>query len=153
MFGFLLRKKQDEVRSLFANLMNRNAIRHVCEEHRENPRGEFCEVAWLIPLETEERQPLFAAGVPVVTRDISQEGLAVVYSHPLDEEDVVIALPGEIAMRYVICRREHSTPMGHGFHLIGLHPVQVLDLTPDEETGFFERQKQFEKSVLVSASV
>ena len=48
MFGFLSRNKQEEVRKIFQNRMNRSFLRQFRYGKRLEPRGAFCEVVWVI---------------------------------------------------------------------------------------------------------
>ena len=153
MFGFLVRKKQDEVRTLFAGYVNRNSVPHADEGQRNATRGSFCEVVWLIPLDPESHGPQFPSAVPVVTKDICKEGLSVLHTRPLADELVMIAMEGDVSTQHIVCRPEHCTPMGYGFYHIGLYPQQLIDLTATEEHEFLRRRRLFETNLATAETV
>ncbi|MBT4864718.1 MAG: hypothetical protein HON53_06280 [Planctomycetaceae bacterium] len=153
MFGFLVRKKHDEVRTLFAGYVNRNSVPQIGDSQRKAKRGAFCEVVWLIPLDSESHEPQFPSAVPILTKDICKEGLSVLHTQPLADELVMIAMEGDVSTKFVVCRREHCTPMGYGFYQIGLQPQQLIDLSPTEEHEFLRRRRLFESNLSAAETV
>lgn len=132
MFGFLFRKKQDEVRKLLQNRMNRSFLRQFRYGKRVDPRGSYCEVVWIIPYDDNVKYPDFGRGFPVVTKDISPEGLSLIHTSPMNGERVVVAMENARETRFVVCSCEHTTDLGYGFYQIGLHPDEVLWLDESE---------------------
>jgi hypothetical protein len=153
MFGFLVRKKHDEVRTLFAGYVNRNSVPQIGDSQRKARRGAFCEVVWLISLDSESHEPQFPSAVPILTKDLCKEGLSVLHTQPLADELVLIAMEGDVSTKFVVCRLEHCTPMGYGFYQIGLQPQQLIDLSPTEEHEFLRRRRLFESSLSTAETV
>ena len=134
MFGFLMQKRRDDVQRFLNRRMNRSFLPQVSGSKRRHSRGEFCEVAWVLPYDDEEGRAVFDEARVAVTRDISPEGLSILQTSPLNEVRTVIALEGDLEMHFILCRVMHSTPLGYGFFHIGLHPEEFLnvDLTAVE---------------------
>ena len=133
MFGFLSRNKQEEVRKIFQNRMNRSFLRQFRYGKRLEPRGAFCEVVWVIPYDVEDEQPDYAAVSAAVTKDISPEGLSLVCDTPLEHKRVVIGLERANEMTYVVCDNCHTTPLGYGYFQIGLHPTEEIRISRLDE--------------------
>ena len=145
MFGFLLRKKRDDVRTMFAGYVNRNSVQGTCGVQRRSTRGTFSQIVWIVFVDDASGEPAFDDAIPVVTKDISLDGLAVFHTRPVDAERVLIGLEGDVSMQFVNCQVGHCTPMGYGFYQIGLQPVELIDLSPSEANHFFRRRRQFER--------
>ena len=135
MFGFLLKKRRDDVQRFLNRRINRSFMPQVSGSKRRHSRGEYCEVAWVLPYDEQEYCPVFDEACVAVTRDISPEGLSILQTSPLNEVRAVIALEGDLEMHFILCRVMHSTPLGYGFFHIGLNPEEFLnvDLTAVDE--------------------
>ncbi len=132
MFGFLLRKKKDDVRRAMYRRMNRSFARQIGERDRRDSRGAFCEVVWIIPCDDQSKRRDFSGAYPAVTRDISPEGLSLIHTSPIIAEQVLVGLQGKIEPRFLLCEIEHCTKLGYGFYQIGLHPKELINLEPEE---------------------
>ena len=128
MFGFLTQKRNDDVQRFLNRRMNLSFLPKVTGSKRRHSRGEFCEVAWVLPYDEEECCAIFDEARVAVTRDISSEGLSILQTSPLNEVRAVIALEGDLEMHFILCRVMHSTPLGYGFFHIGLHPEEFLNV-------------------------
>ena len=142
MFGFLFRKKRDIVRAVLTGHMNRFFLRQLHGEDRRVRRGMFCQVAWVIPYQ--DGKPRFQEAYPVVTRDICQEGIGLLTTHPIRDERLLVALEADVSMHFVNCLVQHSTPLGYGFYQIGLKPTEVLNVGTESLEQLRRRQEQFE---------
>jgi hypothetical protein len=143
MFGFLLSKKQQEVRRMFRTRMNHNYFQQFRFGQRVNPRSGFCEVVWVVPFRGLTRQPEASEAFPVVTKDYASEGLSILHTQPLEDKQVLLALPGELGPEYVLCTREHTTALGYGFYQIGLHPDEIVKVSPAFEHELQARLEEF----------
>lgn len=128
MFGFLTRKRQDDVQRFLSRRMNRSFLQQMDSGKRRHSRDDFCEVAWVIPYDEEAIQPVFEESHVAVTRDISPEGLSIIQTSPINEVRCVIALEGDMEMHFILCTVTHSTPLGYGFFKIGLFPDEFLNV-------------------------
>ena len=128
MFGFLTQKRRDDVQRFLNRRMNRSFLPQVSGSKRRHSRGEFCEVAWVLPFDEQKGLAVFDEARVAVTRDISPEGLSILQTAPLNEVRAVIALEGDLEMHFILCRVMHSTPLGYGFFHIGLHPEEFLNV-------------------------
>ncbi|HID24188.1 MAG TPA: hypothetical protein EYP14_17550 [Planctomycetaceae bacterium] len=143
MFGFLFQKKRDEVRRLLANRMNTRFSSQFRYGLRKAPRGSFCEVVWVIPYDSVRSTPRVEHAFPVVTKDICSEGLSLIHTTPINEERIVVGLEGTVQMHFLLCHREHSTPLGYGYYQIGVHPEEVLKFRADVLLRLKRRMAQF----------
>jgi hypothetical protein len=131
MFGFFIQKKRQEVRRMFQGRLNRSYFRQFRFGKRVDPRANFCEVLWVIPYDDSTGKPDFSRLFPLVTKDASSGGLALIHTEPFDCERVLVGLQeieGSGAV-FVDCMHEHSTPLGYGFYQIGLSPKEIVTLT------------------------
>ena len=133
MFGFVSRNKQEEVRKIFQNRMNRSFLRQFRYGKRVEPRGAFCEVVWVIPYDVDEEHPEIESVIAAVTKDISPEGLSLVCDAPLEHKRVVVGLERANEMTYVVCDNCHTTSLGYGYFQIGLHPTEEIRIPKLEE--------------------
>jgi len=145
MFGFLFQKKRDEVRRLLANRMNSRFSSQFRYGLRKNPRGSFCEVVWVIPYDSDRSMPRVEAAFPVVTKDICSEGLSLIHTTPIDQQRIVVGLEGAVQMHFLLCHREHCTPLGYGYYQIGVHPEEILKLRADLLLRLERRMAEFRR--------
>lgn len=125
---FTKRQQRDNVRRLLSRFGNRDFLRLVRFGPRSESRGVFCRPVWIIPLD--ESQPDFAAMFPALTKDIHSEGLCIVHHATIEQSPLWVAIEDEDQVQVVNCRVAHSTSLGLGFVLIGLHATAVVDPGP-----------------------
>lgn len=128
MFGFFQRQKADDVRRLLSRHMNRDFLTKFRFGKRTDARGSFCRPVWIVPLH-EELGPRFDEAFPAITKDIGPEGLSLIDTEPLEHPVMLVGLEEDDRIDFVRCTLEHSTPVGLGFHQIGLHPEEVVRLS------------------------
>jgi hypothetical protein len=131
MFGFLFHRKRQEVRRALATRINHNCVSQIRHASRTATRSPFCEVVWLIP-DHDDLSDAFADMVPVVSKDISTQGVALIHTEPVTARRVVLGLEGAHGASFIRSTVEHSTPLGYGFYQIGLYPDEVLHVAPAE---------------------
>ena len=158
MFGFFIRKKRVEVRRMFQGRMNRNYFQQFRFGKRADPRANYCEVLWVIPCDDSTGKPDFSRVRPMVTKDASSEGLALIHTQAFQWQKVLVGLQeidGGGAV-FVECTHEHSTPLGYGFYQIGLRPAEIVRVSTadlaefDRQLAILE-QKQEAKEELAAA--
>ncbi|MEX0704407.1 MAG: hypothetical protein WD069_20065 [Planctomycetales bacterium] len=139
MFDFRLRTRTNEVKRLMQGHMNRHYVRQVRSGGRRASRGAFCEVVWMVPCSS-DGQPQFERAVPVLTRDISADGLSLLHHEPIDEAAPLwIGLHNGDETSFVRCRIEHVTPLGFGYRQLGLRPEEIAQFDPHELLPFRRR--------------
>jgi len=146
MFGFFLQRKRDEVRRLLSGRMNRQYFRQFRYGERFAPRGSFCEVVWVIPLDPQTDQPRCEDAFPAVTKDICHEGLSLVLGAAVEGERVLVGLQTSSELSFLRCRCQHSTSLGYGFHQVGLHPEEIVHLDMLTVTSLRRHFSRFETS-------
>ena len=118
--------KRRKAQSVLTSRINKKALAELSDTGREIHRSSFCKVVFLIPAtkcgwNVEE-------AVPVVSRDISTDGLSVVHTDSVTTESVLIGLIEANDLKFVRCSVQHSTELGYGFHHIGLMAVEVTNI-------------------------
>lgn len=130
MIDFLFSRKREDVRRLLSTRMNVSFLRRFRYGKRQEARGPFTEVVWVIPYDAGGRKPEFSRAFAAVTLDASPEGLSLLQSRPSADRKLLVGLPDAAGVQFLICEVEHSTPMGYGFHHLGLHPTALIDVDP-----------------------
>lgn len=130
MFGFLFQRKQQSVRQLMSRHMNRDYLRKFRYGKRQEPRGSFCRPVWIVPFESADDQPRFDEAFVAITKDICPEGISLICRDPIALDRMLVGLGEPHDMVFTICALSHCTPVGLGFHQIGVHPVEVFDMRP-----------------------
>ena len=149
MFGFLFQKKREDVRRLLSGRMNRRYFRQFRYGDRLNPRGSFCEVVWIIPYDEGSSEPQFDQLFPLVTKDISSEGLSLIHNQPIHIKRMLVGLESSVEVNFVVCELQHSTPLGYGFYQVGLLPMEVVYLDQATVEGLKRQFEQFEEQAEV----
>jgi len=132
------RKQRDRVRQLLASHINRHYLPQVGKTDRKHERRAFCEVVWVIGWNSEDGRPDFDRVSHSVTRDINEEGLSLLLTAPLQDEQLLIGIADDGGRHFLRCQLEHCTPLGHGFYQMGLYAEEVVELDSLE----IERLKQ-----------
>ena len=131
MFGFLFHRKRQEVHKALANRINHKCLDGVRHAARSATRSPFCEVMWLIP-DRPDRLEALDEMIPVVGKDISTQGIAIIHQGPLEHGRVIIGMNGSHGPSFLRTTVEHSTSLGYGFWQIGLAGAEVLILSAAE---------------------
>ena len=150
MFDFLFYRKRSEVTRILTGRVNSQTVAGLHPGERRVSRSSICEVVWLIRLNSRQR-PDFPTAIPVISKDISPQGLALVHTQPIEDEHVLIGLRREEGMVFLKCRVEHTTSLGCGFFQIGCDPEETVAI--DEEAAAPLRQAYEKRERLVPATV
>lgn len=143
MFDFLFKRQAVAVRRVLQGRLNRTTMQHLQEGPRKGTRGMFAQVVSLTPYGRDDAPDVFAS-LPVCTKDISEEGLALLAPCDVPVRNVLVGLRDTEVPVFLRCEVEHSTPLGFGFHQVGLHPIEVVSLDPpvvDEIERYLERNR------------
>ena len=142
MFGFLFHRKRQEVHKALATRINHKCVDHVRHASRRASRSPYCEVVWLIP-DVPDRSDAFAEMIPVIGKDISTQGMALLHTEAVSAPRVIIGLEGQHGPSFILSSVEHSTPLGYGFYQIGLCPDEVLHVSPGELAQWRNRVREY----------
>jgi len=133
------RKQRERVRQLLAGYISRNYLPQVSKTDRRFERRAFCEVVWMVGWDEQNQAPDFDRVRHAVTRDVNQDGLSLLLTAPLDDEQLLIGLDSGGGSRHFIrCLLEYCNPLGYGFYQAGLHAEELVELDPLD----IERLKQ-----------
>ena len=83
----------------------------------------------LLVVPCEGHRPVIGRIYPALTKELSSTGLSLVAPHTEEATEVVVAIRWEGAMYYLRARIRHCTPLGAGFHQLGLELVEMLNAT------------------------
>ena len=147
MLSFSSQNKKQEVQRLLTSRINQFCLSNINPRERAASRSAFCEVVFVIPC-GRTRKPDFNYAFPVVSKDISAKGLSLVHNEPINGDPLIIGLQDQTGPCFIRCTLEHCTPLGYGFHQIGLCPEEVVTVTADEMVRLTRRLEQFEKPVV-----
>lgn len=121
------RKKRAQ--AVMTDRVNQRSIEKINGSDRGILRSSFCKVVYLIPRDADEWD--LSQAVPVVSRDISVNGLSIVHKQLIDNTRVLIGLPGE-SLKFVAGKIQHSTPLGAGFFHTGIFTEAIVDIEVTE---------------------
>jgi hypothetical protein len=141
MFSFFSHKKVADVQRLLTSRINHSCLSNLDPKARNASRSSFCEVVWLVFV-GENRQPDFTTGIPVVSKDICAQGLALIHTHPVEDERVLVGLQSSTGPGFLNCSVEHCTSLGYGFYQVGLRPEEVTSVSSADLATLEERLEQ-----------
>ena len=81
--------------------------------------------------------------VPVVSKDISTQGVSLVHTEAVESRRVILGLEGQHGPSFIRATVEHSTPLGYGFYQIGLYPEEVLHVAPGDLARWRNRLAEY----------
>ncbi len=131
MFGFLLKRKQDEARRVLARQQNLMFGQQVRTGPRVETRGGYMQPAWVIPICPSTDVPKYSRAFPAMTRDISSQGLSIIHSGRIDATELLIGLPAQDDVTFLRFEVVHETQLGCGFRQYGLHVRELSEVPPD----------------------
>lgn len=127
MLDFLFYKRRNEASRLLTGRINQQTMAGLEPGERRTSRSTYCEVVWLIENDS-DGNPDFAGAEPVVSKDISPSGLSLIHTRRAQGTHVLIGMRQTEGMTFLKCRLGHCTPLGCGFHQIGLSPEGVVSV-------------------------
>jgi hypothetical protein len=152
MLGFLFHKKRDEVKRILHGRMNRAYLRTIAgNEIRGARRGTFTEVVWAIPYGALAADADYTSVFPAMTKDLSAQGISILHREPLTEPRMIIGLKDETEPRFLLCRVEHSTALGHGFYQTGLFSEETFRVEPCDIDTMREALEKYDNAPEQSA--
>ena len=112
MFGNASKRKR--VQAVLTNRMNRTCFEDLSGSDRGPVRSPFCQVVFLIS--RRGRNWDFDNAAPVISRDISPEGLALIHTASITDDEVLVALADKDgSLNVVHCAVQHCSSLGYGF--------------------------------------
>jgi hypothetical protein len=151
MLSFSSQQKRQEVQRLFTSRINQSCLSNINPRDRAASRSAFCEVVWAIPC-GRTGKPDFNSAFPVVSKDISAKGLALIHSEPITSDPLLIGLQDQTGPCFVRCALEHCTALGYGFYQIGLHPDEVVSVREDELAKLKRQLEKFSHATTCAAN-
>jgi len=137
--GFFTENKEVRVQGFVLKLVNNNCpeLRALMEGPRIDSRVNLLVVVMVVPLENDQIQK--GQTLMAVTKEFSNSGVAVVLERPRGFDQVVLGFRVDGEMTFVKAQAKHLSPMGGGFHQLGLQMLEVVHPTdyPGLETMSF----------------
>ncbi len=143
MFGFNWDSKRQEVRRVLTSRVNHNCLSNLDPRDRRFSRSAFSEVVWLIPI-GRDGQPQWGFASPVVSKDISAQGLSLIHNEATVDDQLIVGLQDPTGPCFVLCTVEHCTSLGCGFYQIGLVPEQMVPISDANLKTVRERLAMFQ---------
>lgn len=143
MLDFLFERRRMAIRRVLSNRINRACADRIRTGERHSARSTVCDVVWLIP-GMSGRHNDFEHAVPVVCKDISTQGLAVIHTQEPTFTTAVIGLESESGLVFLRCTLQHTTRLGFGFVQIGLYPDEVIEVSRSQAAALEQRIAEFE---------
>ena len=78
-----------------------------------------------------------------MTKDICSEGLSLIHTSRVAHDRLIVGLEDAVQMHFLLCHREHCTPLGYGYYQIGVHPEEIIKLKPDVIMRLQRRMQEF----------
>ena len=116
----LFSKRRDlEIQNFMAKLINNNcaALESLNEGPRNEHRVRLTVVVLLVPVKN--GKPNVEQMLPVLTKEFSTRGGAVVTNEPRGFDQVVLGLRWEHCMKWIAAKAKYVHPMGAGYYQIG----------------------------------
>jgi hypothetical protein len=113
------RRRDLEIQSFMGKLLNNNcaALESLNEGPRDERRVRLTVVVLLVPVKN--GKPIVERMFPVLTKEFSTRGVAVVTNEPRGFDQVVLGLRWENCMKWIAAKGKYVHPMGAGFYQIG----------------------------------
>ena len=142
MLNFDFFNQQAEVKRALSSRLNHTCMDGLRYQDRKVERSHFSEVVWVVPLVG--RKPDFSQSIPVVSKDLSLQGLSLIHSAPLIQSPLIIGVPGHCGPSFFECKVEHCSALGFGFFQVGLFPVKVVSVSLADVKAWEARKTEFE---------
>ena len=120
------RNKKLGVSSFVLKLVNNNCpdILQLQDGPRNDTRVNLTVVVLVIPLKNKKVE--VAKSFYAVTKDFSSTSVSVMVDSPRDVSDVILAFRYEGEMFYARAKAKHVSPVGGGFHQLGLQMEEMI---------------------------
>lgn len=146
MLNFSSQQKKQEIQRLLTSRINQSCLANINPRDRASSRSAFCEVVWVIPCGRTGKAD-FNSAFPVVSKDISAKGLALIHDEPITADPIMVGLQDQTGPAFLRCTLEHCTSLGFGYYQIGLHPEEVVPVREDEIAKLKRRLEQVTQPV------
>ena len=144
MFNFSHYRKREEVQKVLTHRVNHALMDRMREGERKSARTGLGEIVFLVP--SVNGRPDYRQAVPVIGKDMSVQGLSLIHTAPVAGESLYVALQDEPNPRVLHGKVEHCTPLGFGFHQIGLLPHEVVAMDDSALRDLRQRLAEFDRA-------
>lgn len=143
MFEFTAAQKRKRVQAVLTARMNQRCLDGLGDDGRRvQDRSSY--VTSLVVIPGKNRSWAFDEAFPVLTRDISPNGLSLVHAGSIEGE-VLVVIPSDGAPSFLKCDVQNCNDMGYGYWQIGLAAQHVVDVEYPDQLRLDERLADFDR--------
>lgn len=136
MFDFTSPIKRKRVQAVLTNRVNQKCMDELHGNGRDVDRTPY--VHALIAVPGTKRKWRYEEAFPVLGRDISPSGVAVLHSSEVAGE-LLIEIPGQNISNFVRCVVQHANDLGFGYWHIGLSAKEIVELSREDYRALQKR--------------
>lgn len=140
MFDFTSPLKRKRVQAVLTNRVNQKCLEEMHGADRGPDRTAYVNALVVIP--GSKRKWQFEDAFPVLSRDISPAGMALLHNEPIEGE-VLVEVTGENTTNFVRCTVQHCNDLGYGYWQVGLKAEEIVGVNRDEHAHLQERMAAF----------
>lgn len=140
MFDFTSGSKRQRVQAVLTHRMNQQCLNEMSANDRGPDRSAYVHALVVVP--GRKRHWQFSEAFPVLSRDISPQGMALLHNE-LMEGEVLVEVPGEAGPSFVRCSVQHCSSLGLGYWQIGLKALEVVNIEAKERHVLEQRIEAF----------
>ncbi len=120
------KKKDTGVHTFILKVVNNNCpeLKAMIEGPRLDRRVNLTVVVTVVPVE--EGEIITERAFNVVTKEFSNNGVALVLSEPIGLDELILGFRWEGEMVFVRAVAKHLNPMGGGFYQLGVNFTEML---------------------------
>lgn len=142
MFDFASHSKKKRAQAVLTNRVNQRCMDEVhAQNHRTVDRTPFVEALVVIPQKASRWE--FTKAAPVLSRDISSNGLALLHTTAITG-NVLVRIQGEGQDTLLSCKVCNCTHLGFGFYQIGILAEEIYSPSPEDAAALGDRLKTLE---------
>ena len=140
MFDFTSPGKRKRVQAVLTNRLNQKCLNEMQGNERGPDRSAY--VHALIAVPGKKRKWRFEEAFPVLSRDLSTSGMAVLHNAMIEGE-LLVEVPGDNTSHFVRCTVQHSNQLGFGYWHIGLKAEEIIEISNSQSKILQQQLDQF----------
>ena len=137
MFDFTSPMKRKRVQAVLTKRVNQKCLEELSGGNRGIDRTSYVNALIVIP--GSKRAWRFEEAFPVLSRDLSSAGMAILHSSALEGEVLVEVTGKDAFYSYVRCKVQHCNDLGYGYWQIGLKAEEIIGINRADHITLQER--------------
>lgn len=144
MFDFASPGKRKRVQAVLTNRLNQKCLNELQGNERGPDRTAY--VHALIAVPGKKRKWRFEDAFPVLSRDLSTSGMAVLHNAVIEGE-LLVEMPGKNTSHFVRCTVQHCNQLGFGYWHIGLKAEEIIEIGLRQSETLAQQLEQFNSAL------